>query len=306
MLANAKTIVPVGPDIVAGNVEACVMDGIGIHLVGLADQHMKESLLRVVTALQACDYRIPGKKLVINIVPNVRQDDGSSLDLPIAIAALAASGQIDAKQLDKCYIVGELRLDGLVIDGFIMKDMKVFDVASLKEAIKIVNGSYDELAGHSLWGSHWFKLVDRFRNAHRPLIITASDAVKCMAYKAYDVRPGRVYAIFLKGKNRYMGCYNYGPYTLCDNTFASSAKDIVDDFKTIDLCLDINEKPDSLIIVKDVEEGQAFVDQQQLNDIIAIEQVLKDEGICLIDSILREEKNYCSFAECRVEPREDE
>ena len=51
---------------------ACACDvtqGIGIHLVGLADAAVKESLLRTVTALQAFGYRIPGKKIIINLAP---------------------------------------------------------------------------------------------------------------------------------------------------------------------------------------------------------------------------------------------
>ena len=48
-------------------IEVEVTNGIGIHLVGLADAQVKESLLRVVTALQALDFRIPGKKIIINI-----------------------------------------------------------------------------------------------------------------------------------------------------------------------------------------------------------------------------------------------
>ena len=41
--------------------------GIGIHLVGLADAAVKESLLRTVTALQAKGFHIPGKKIVNNL-----------------------------------------------------------------------------------------------------------------------------------------------------------------------------------------------------------------------------------------------
>ena len=48
-------------------VEVNITLGIGIHLVGLADAAVKESLLRTVTALQAKGFHVPGKKIVINL-----------------------------------------------------------------------------------------------------------------------------------------------------------------------------------------------------------------------------------------------
>lgn len=57
----------VGIEAVPVTVEVDITHGIGIHLVGLADVAVKESLLRTVTALQSLGFRIPGKKIVINL-----------------------------------------------------------------------------------------------------------------------------------------------------------------------------------------------------------------------------------------------
>lgn len=57
----------VGIEAVPVTVEVDITLGIGIHLVGLADAAVKESLLRTVTALQAKGFRIPGKKIVNNL-----------------------------------------------------------------------------------------------------------------------------------------------------------------------------------------------------------------------------------------------
>ena len=57
----------VGIDAIPVTVEVNISSGIGIHLVGLADVAVKESLLRTITALQSLNYRIPGKKIVINL-----------------------------------------------------------------------------------------------------------------------------------------------------------------------------------------------------------------------------------------------
>ena len=54
-----------GIDAVPVTVEVNITLGVGIHLVGLADAAVKESLLRTVTALQAKGFHIPGKKIVI-------------------------------------------------------------------------------------------------------------------------------------------------------------------------------------------------------------------------------------------------
>ena len=86
--------------------------GIGIHLVGLADAAVKESLLRTVTALQARGFHIPGKKIVINLAPADMHKQGSGYDVPIALGIIAASGQRELPGLGKYLIMGELGLDG--------------------------------------------------------------------------------------------------------------------------------------------------------------------------------------------------
>ena len=95
-------------------VEVDISNGIGIHLVGLADVAVKESLLRIMTALQALGYRIPGRKIVINLAPADVRKNGSGYDLPIAVGIIAASGQRDIPHPDRFIIMGELGLDGSV------------------------------------------------------------------------------------------------------------------------------------------------------------------------------------------------
>ena len=67
MLINILGAKCVGIEAVPVTVEVDIAHGIGIHLVGLADVAVKESLLRTVTALQSLGFRIPGKKIVINL-----------------------------------------------------------------------------------------------------------------------------------------------------------------------------------------------------------------------------------------------
>ena len=116
MIAKISTFKLNGIEAVPVTVECEVTSGIGIHLVGLADQAVKESLLRIVTALQAIGYRIPGKKVVINLAPADLHKKGSGYDLPIAISIIAASGQEELPDLDKYVLAGELGLDGSLRD----------------------------------------------------------------------------------------------------------------------------------------------------------------------------------------------
>ena len=112
MLIKTKTIKVAGIDAIPVICECEITQGLGIHMVGLVDTAVKESLLRTVTALQASGYRIPGKKIIVNLAPADLRKDGSSYDLPIALAMLAASGQIELPGLEDAVILGELALDG--------------------------------------------------------------------------------------------------------------------------------------------------------------------------------------------------
>ena len=50
-------------------VEVNVDNGIGFHLVGLPDSAVKESQQRIETALNVYNYKIPGRKIVVNMAP---------------------------------------------------------------------------------------------------------------------------------------------------------------------------------------------------------------------------------------------
>ncbi len=86
--------------------------GVGYHLVGLPDNAIKESNYRIAAALQNNGYKIPGKKIIINMSPADLRKEGSAYDLTLAIGILAATGQIKADLLEDFIIMGELSLDG--------------------------------------------------------------------------------------------------------------------------------------------------------------------------------------------------
>ena len=114
MLINIHCAKCIGIDAVPVTVEVDIATGIGIHLVGLADAAVKESLLRTITSLQSMGFRIPGRKIVINLAPADMHKKGSGYDVPIALGIIAASGQRELPLLEDYIIMGELGLDGSV------------------------------------------------------------------------------------------------------------------------------------------------------------------------------------------------
>ncbi|OQX98795.1 MAG: magnesium chelatase [Bacteroidetes bacterium 4572_128] len=93
-------------------IEVNISSGAKFYLVGLPDNAVRESQQRIDSALQNNGYRIPGRKIIINMAPADIRKEGASFDLPIAIGILSASEQIDSQDIDKYIIMGELSLDG--------------------------------------------------------------------------------------------------------------------------------------------------------------------------------------------------
>lgn len=84
----------------------------GISVVGHAEQSVVEARTRVWCALGAAGFKAPRQRVTVNLAPAETRKMGTAFDLPIAVAILVATGQIPARALDGCLIVGELSLDG--------------------------------------------------------------------------------------------------------------------------------------------------------------------------------------------------
>ena len=85
-----------------------------VNMVGMPDSMVMESRSRVECALNACGFENPRMNVTVNLQPAEVRKTGTSFDLPIAVAMLAASGQIPTRDLDSCLFVGELGLSGEV------------------------------------------------------------------------------------------------------------------------------------------------------------------------------------------------
>lgn len=93
-------------------IEVNISLGIKFFMVGLADSAVRESHPRIESAIKTNNYNWPNKRVVVNLAPADIRKEGSAYDLPLAIAVLAASSQVETTLLDKYVIMGELSLDG--------------------------------------------------------------------------------------------------------------------------------------------------------------------------------------------------
>lgn len=157
-----------GIDAITITIEVNVFAGIKFHLVGLPDSAVKESQQRIESALREVGYRVPGKKIIINMAPADIRKEGAAYDLPLAIGILAASEQINSSKLGKLMLMGELSLDGTLqavkgvlpmaikareegFEGFIVpkanareaavvNNLNVYGVESITEVIDFLEG----------------------------------------------------------------------------------------------------------------------------------------------------------------------
>ena len=86
--------------------------GIGLYIVGLPDNTIKESEQRIVAAFGNSGYHMTAKKIVVNLAPADLRKEGSLYDLPIAVGILQATEQIESKLLEESMFIGELSLNG--------------------------------------------------------------------------------------------------------------------------------------------------------------------------------------------------
>ncbi len=157
-----------GIEAITITIEVNILPGTKFFIVGLADTAIKESYFRIESALKSSNYKMPRQQVVVNMAPADIRKEGSSYDLTIAAAILAASGQIETEELDKYLIMGELSLDGSLQpikgalpiaiqarkDGFkgfilpkqnareaaIVNDLEVYGVETIKQVADFFNG----------------------------------------------------------------------------------------------------------------------------------------------------------------------
>lgn len=164
----------VGIDAAAVTVEVNIAGGgLGMYLVGLPDNAVKESEQRIRAAFGNSGERMSGRKVVVSLAPADLRKEGASFDLPIAVGILAAMERVDADALAGTMFAGELSLDGslkpvrgvlpmavrareeglrrLVLpaanaaEAAVVDGVEVLGAGSLKEVIALLNGEAEPM-----------------------------------------------------------------------------------------------------------------------------------------------------------------
>ena len=158
----------VGIEAITVAVEVNISAGIGLYMVGLPDNAVRESQERIRAAFENCSYKMSGRKVIVNLAPADIRKEGSAYDLPLAIGLLGASETISSEKLSRYLMMGELSLDGsiqpikgalpiaikareenfegLIIpqqnarEAAVVNQLKVYGVSNIKEVIQFFNG----------------------------------------------------------------------------------------------------------------------------------------------------------------------
>ena len=114
-LARARSGALMGVDAVVVEVEVDMSIGLPyFNVVGLPEGAVKESKVRVISALRNAGYELPQKRITVNLAPADIRKEGAAFELAIALAALEAGGVLKPNALAAWVMGGELSLDGVV------------------------------------------------------------------------------------------------------------------------------------------------------------------------------------------------
>lgn len=115
MFSKVKSCAVHGVDGRMIDVEADVNDGLPVFtMVGYLSSSVREASERVRTALKNSGFRLPPKRITINLSPADMRKEGSGYDLSIAVAVLLALGMTPVLPMEQILVLGELSLDGTV------------------------------------------------------------------------------------------------------------------------------------------------------------------------------------------------
>jgi magnesium chelatase family protein len=115
MIVKAISSAVIGIDSFPVEVEVDITAGLPqFSTVGLPDASVRESKDRIKAAIKNSGYPFPTHHVTINLAPADTKKEGTSFDLPIAIAVLASQGTLSKEPLSEYLLLGELSLDGSV------------------------------------------------------------------------------------------------------------------------------------------------------------------------------------------------
>ncbi|WP_164007398.1 YifB family Mg chelatase-like AAA ATPase [Pyxidicoccus trucidator] len=115
MLARVRSGALMGIDAVVVECEVDMALGLPyFNVVGQAEGAVKESKVRVISALKNSGFELPQKRITVNLAPADLKKEGAAFELPIALGVLVAAKQLEEAPLARLLFGGELSLDGSV------------------------------------------------------------------------------------------------------------------------------------------------------------------------------------------------
>lgn len=112
MYARITSLGIYGLDGYSVTVEADTSSGLpAFDIVGLPDDAVRESRERVRASIKNCGFTYPVSRITVNLAPADKKKSGPLYDLPVLLAVLVASGQIEPPA-ESCAFIGELSLEG--------------------------------------------------------------------------------------------------------------------------------------------------------------------------------------------------
>jgi len=149
MHAKIFSATTIGVDAHLVEVEVDISFGlVNFYIVGLPDTAIKESSKRILTSLKNAGFRLPAKRITVNLAPADLKKEGTLFDLPIAIGILLANQFLEVPKdfLQETLFLGELSLDGSI--RFIKGALAIaFDAQKLgKKRIVVPKANMQEAA----------------------------------------------------------------------------------------------------------------------------------------------------------------
>ena len=157
MYSMVMTAIVRGIECVCIQVEADVSDGMPMfEMVGFLSSEVREARERVRTALHNCGFKIPAKRITVNLSPADLRKSGSGFDLPVAVAILAALGEVEEKILENTLVLGEISLSGQIkpIHGILPVLAKAKEMGVKRCLIPFLNQAEAKLIpGIEIWAA---------------------------------------------------------------------------------------------------------------------------------------------------------
>lgn len=115
MIATAQSMALSGLEARLVRVEVDATHSVpSFELVGLAEVAVRESRVRVRSALAGIGVDLSESRIVVNLAPADLRKGGAGFDLAIAAAIMAALGHLDPQLLRGAMLLGEVSLDGVI------------------------------------------------------------------------------------------------------------------------------------------------------------------------------------------------